>query len=199
VVERSERAATLRSRSRSLPLELTRRVAVDDGAVRLDYELRNLGDDELAFLWAAHPQFRCAPGTRVRLPEHVRAVVNAQQDRHGDRGSLIGWPAHDGFELDRIGPVHLGTCRKLYVPPDVRVAEASLNGPDSRQLTVRWESDELPYLGVWIDEGRYSREPVCALEPATAFFDSLAEAVDHARAATIPAGGVRTWTLAVSS
>jgi galactose mutarotase-like enzyme len=197
VVDRGERHVTLRGTSRALPLELTRRVVLADGGVRLDYELRNLGDRDLLALWAAHPQFRCEPGTRVVLPAHVVDVVNAQEDEHGPHGARIDWPRHGGFDLDHVRDASDRACRKVYVPPEQRASWAALVAGDGRSMTLSWDAGDVPYLGVWIDEGRYSREPVCALEPCDGFFDSLADAVEAGRCASLAAATTRRWSLAI--
>jgi galactose mutarotase-like enzyme len=197
IVAQDARHVTLRARSRALPLVLTRRLELDAGRMRLDYEIRNDSEDALPYLWAAHPQFRCGPGTRVVLPEHIASVVNAQDDRHGEHGEVVGWPRHRGLDLDLVRDAEQQTCRKLYVLPEQRAGWAELIDPCGRSLRLEWDSGALPYLGVWIDEGRYSREPVCALEPCTGFFDSLAAAVDAGQCLSVGPAETRRWALDV--
>jgi galactose mutarotase-like enzyme len=197
IVDRGPRELTLRATSSSLPLTLSRRVSIERGAVCLDYQVHNGGLADVPYLWAAHPQFRCAPGTRVVLPNDVVSVVNAQQDALGDLGEVLDWPLHGGFDLGFVRDVGARDCRKVYAPPEQTVACASLVDGAGRSLTLSWDGGAVPYLGIWIDEGRYSREPVCALEPCTGFFDSLSDAVRSGRCAVVAPGATRSWSLAV--
>lgn len=57
---------------------------------------------------------------------------------------------------------------------------------------MRW-SAECPDLGIWFDRGAYSPLPVIALEPATAYYDSLERAVHLGRAPTVGPGRPLTW------
>jgi hypothetical protein len=38
---------------------------------------------------------------------------------------------------------------------------------------MSWDTREIPYLGIWVDEGAYNPLPTAALEPTTGFFDKL--------------------------
>jgi hypothetical protein len=66
-----------------------------------------------------------------------------------------------------------GTSRKLYVAPEERVLMGELRDPDGTSLRLTWD---VSYLGVWLDNAQYAREPVIALEPSTGFYDDLERA-----------------------
>jgi hypothetical protein len=68
-----------------------------------------------------------------------------------------------------------GEDRMLYAAPEV-VREASIVDPSGATLSLTWDRAFAPYLGVWMDNGRFASEPVVALEPTNGFFDELARA-----------------------
>lgn len=173
----------------SLNYRLTRRISGSTDALRIDYRAQAL-DAPLPFLWAAHPQFVAPAGSRVQLQEQVGSVYDVLVDTP----RRLRW-SPDLASIDTVEP---GGCRKVYVDPDTRASQASLIHPDEAELTLSW-SGACRYLGVWYDAGSYSREPVIALEPATAYFDSLATAVALDRVPVLSEGHPLEWTLELSA
>ncbi|WP_457100349.1 hypothetical protein [Microbacterium sp. P5_E9] len=167
----------------SVPYRFERRISATATGLRLDYSAEAL-ESALPFLWAAHPQFAAPPETRVELPSSVEEVVDVM-DAATPRQPWT--PA-----LASIDTVPEGGCRKVYVAPETRVERARLVRPDGSTLDIRW-SPECPYLGIWFDAGAYSAVPVIALEPATAYYDSLELAVRLQRAPVLEPGVPLTW------
>jgi hypothetical protein len=99
--------------------------------------------------------------------------------------------------LATIDTVEPGGCRKLYGHPDWPVDAARLVRGD-RVLSLSW-SPECPYVGLWFDGAAYSREPVIAVEPATAYFDALDTAVRLERAPVIAPGRPLRWWIELVS
>ena len=66
---------------------------------------------------------------------------------------------------------------------------------DGSTLRLEWHPAALPYLGVWVDEGRWNTAPTVALEPTNAYYDSLALAVANRRAGQIAPGTIQIWQL----
>lgn len=191
---------------RALPYRLTRTItALSTDRLRLSYAVENTGAEAWVGLWAAHPQFAVDVETRIVLPPGVRQVVNVQaSDNWPEVGALVSWPhaetvTGDVQSLDRVGPATLGKCRKFYVPPDVPVAWAALRQQDSGVwMRLSWDAADVPYLGVWVDEGAYNALPTAALEPSNGYYDALDIAARNGRVMQVPAGGCASWILEVS-
>ena len=122
----------------------------------------------------------------------------------GASGTLYSWPralASDGqsLDLDRVRPVQQNACRKFYVPPEQALGTAGLvhEGLGS-ELRLNWSPADLPYLGLWVDEGVYNTSPVAALEPCTGFYDSLDRAVRNGKVPVLEPGQEKSWTLRVN-
>ena len=171
---------------RSLGYRLVRRVTASDTGVRFDYVAS--ADVATPFLWAAHPQFVSPPGSVLELPDlvtHVVDVINPRQP-------VLAWSA----ELATVDSLPAGGCRKVYVDPAVHADRATLRHPDGASLTMTWRN--CPYLGLWFDNGAYSREPVVAIEPSLGYRDSLAWAIEHGDAPILARGRDLRWSLEVA-
>jgi len=192
-------------RGRVLPYKLVRTAHISGtNTFIFKYQVTNLGPEPFHYLWTAHPQFVGGPSIRIVLPDAVNKIVNALASPTWDAaGTRYDWPEtysadNQHWHLDRMGLASLNDCRKFYLPPESPINQAILANLDLKcTLTMQWVTEELPYLGIWIDEGAYNANPVIALEPANGFFDNLSLAYKNKRLATIAAGETQSWELSV--
>ncbi len=191
---------------KALPYRLARSVTLaGDHDVCLSYELTNLCDDDLFYLWAAHPQFACAPGCRILLPPEVREVTNVLPLEWGEEWGPIGtinpWPVKVGsngkiIRQDVVRSTQLKTGRKFYILPDQEVSWAALSDPESdTNLLMTWDTVSIPYFGVWIDEGALNQAASVAFEPSSGFFDDITLAWNNRRLSVLKPGDTNTWEI----
>jgi galactose mutarotase-like enzyme len=199
----TDNSITLSTSGRVLPYRLTRTARVlNEGRVRLEFEALNTSTEPLVALWAAHPQFAVDAETRIRLPDSVEQVVNVYSPpTWGIHNQIHPWPdvqTEDGqhINLDRIGAPDLHLCRKLYLPPEQPVNWAALQqGSAGDWIRLSWEAVQVPYLGVWVDEGAFNTISTAALEPATGYYDSLTLAWHNKRVMHLPPDEPVSWFL----
>ncbi len=204
---------TLAVAGRALPYRLTRRLSLPQPAtLRFDFHLANLGAEPMPYIWAAHPQFACGAGAQVVLPPAVTQVTNVLTEEWGWGAfhAVLPWPTAPGSAaetasgtgapllLDTIGPPTLKRARKFYLLPDQAVDSATLvRRPAGDWLRLAWDPVQVPYLGLWVDEGALNAAAVAAPEPATGFYDSLALAWQNRRVTVVQPGAAVTWWLTV--
>lgn len=205
LVAQTDHELVLRVEGHHLPYSLTRSARLQGERLRLSYTAENRGDQPLPFLWAAHPLFNTTPETRIGLPEGVTQVINtADHPRLGPPDRPLSWPQTtlpDGStqRLDRVEAPSLCDYRKFYTLPSQPVSNAWLWQPEiMRGLHLSWDEQTAPYLGVWVDEGTYTRSSTAALEPSSGYYDSLALAQQNQRTSILPARGKRQWWLEAS-
>jgi len=148
------------------------------------------GARDVPFLWAGHPQFRAPEGTRILLPTSVQTVVDVMDPAL----PVLSWSAH----LGSIDTIERDGYRKVYVNPDEAASSATLLHPDGNALQLSWSS-ECRYLGLWYDKFAFRAEPIIAIEPATAYFDSLSTAIENGRVAIVAAGTTLEWSVTLTS
>lgn len=189
---------------RALPYRLTRTATLGQtDTLILRYTLENLSDDPMPYMWAAHPQFLAGADCRIVLPPALTEVVNTAGPDvgWGPREARYSWPeatAPDGrrVRLDAVGSPALRRGRKFFAPPAARPAWAEVRRAESgHSLRLEWDPAEVPYLGLWVDEGLVNSEAVVAPEPTTGWYDDLALAWGKGEVTVVPARGVRHWAL----
>ncbi len=191
---------------RALPYRLTRAISfAAHDVLRLHYTLENLGDMPMPYIWAAHPQFVAGLDCQIVLPPEVTEVVNTipADWGWGPPETRFEWPEAttvDGLRvrLDRVGPASLGKARKFFALSGVRPSWAALlRRSTGHWLRLEWNPLEVPYLGLWVDEGAVNHEAVVAPEPTTGWYDDLALAFRKGQVTTVPAHGTQAWDLTV--
>ena len=191
----------------ALQYRLTRTLTFQsEDTLLMQYELQNLEPEPMPYLWSAHPQFICQDGARIILPSEVDEVCNSLHAEWGwgEPETRFAWPeaASSGGQSVRIN--HVATAeqeqvRKFFVPPEISVGWVGLvRRPQGDGLRLDWDPNEVPYLGLWVDEGKINPEAVAALEPMTGYYDSLTSAWEKQRVAMIEPGEIKSWSLSVS-
>ena len=191
---------------RALPYQLERTLTCRmPDTLELSYRLTNRGDDAMPYIWAAHPQFVCAPDSEIVFPPQITEVCNTLPAAWGWGApeTILHWPdAVDSVgqpvRLDRVGSPALRRGRKLFALPAARPQWAGVvRRPAGDWLHLAWDAAAVPYLGLWVDEGALSRASVVAPEPTTGFYDSLAIAWMQQEVVVVAAGATHTWSLTV--
>ena len=191
---------------KALPYQLTRTITYSTpDTLQIYYELKNLGTEKMAYLWAAHPQIVYNSEAKIILPSKVTKVCNTipAEWGWGNPETYFGWPnATDpkgqSIRIDHAGAPSLRQGRKFFVSPDTHIEWAGIvRHPDMDWLRIEWDADKVPYFGVWVDEGALCHTSVIALEPTTGFYDSLETAWNKKEVATIDSGDKKTWALTV--
>jgi galactose mutarotase-like enzyme len=201
--EKSTEAIHLTVQGRALPYTLSRTIGIiDERRLCLSYEVVNTGAEPLSVLWVAHPQFVADEATRIVLPVSVKQVVSVLATaelpvigQHYDWATATT-QAGESLQLDRIRAASTQKHRKLYLPPDQRVEWAGLqHGKNGAWLRLSWDASEIPYLGIWVDEGSFNSAAIVALEPSTGYYDALSLAWQNQRAMVLPPGLSQHWSL----
>ncbi|MEK3722739.1 hypothetical protein [Paenibacillus sp. FSL H8-0034] len=199
-VDIQDQALECRVNGTMLPYEFTRRMLfVDDYTVRFDYKVTNRSEETLTVFWTAHPQFVATEHSRICLPSEIQEVLCVDGGRMLEAGMRYPWPSGKGNhsrQLNRVGSAAAKDSRKFYVEGSVPCGWAGIHEANSGEyLTMSWSPDEVPYLGIWIDEGQYNEYSVCALEPSSGYYDSLTEAQQQEKVMVISPKAVSSWSL----
>lgn len=104
----------------------------------------------------------------------MNAVPGPALGAYGDRLSfpVAKTPDRKEWDLSRLGPNDGKNYFKYSCMNDLREGFAIVHDPKSRETTaLAWPIDQIPYLGMWVNEGAWQGQFNVAPEPCTAPFD----------------------------
>jgi galactose mutarotase-like enzyme len=193
----------------AVPCRFTRTLSLRSATTELDmhYSVHNDSQDEVAFIWSAHPLLRIEPGMVLEFPTDARFnVYSATERTQLARREGLQWPipvrrdAHD-VSLARLPGPDAGIAFKIWSEP-LTQGWSRLIASDGA-LHLRFDVAEIPQIALWLNAGGWSGiggDPYynIALEPCIGAQDSLAEAVTrHRMYGLLRPGETRRWTLTV--
>ncbi len=192
VTRQSSFSVSTRVPGHILPYVFERTLTLDPRRVRMEYRVSTTGDDDLTFLWAAHPLFALQPGTRLVLDGGSSSFEQVHED--GAR-TAVTWPP-SGVVIADVADV--GHGQKFFTSALNESVAASLTDPDGAQLTLGWRASQIPWIGLWLDNCSLSRRPVAAIEPTCAPDDSLEASSLAGQSWTVPPGLAKHWNIKIS-
>lgn len=198
--ERDGAALVTRINGARLPYRFERRLSLEGRSVLAEYEVANMSESPLLGLWAMHPLLRAQSGMRVLLPSEVASVAcTYSSGAFVAAVSEIAWPTRAGRDLSLLAPPEEGLALKLFTGR-LDAGRAALAGADG-WLGVEWSPDELPYLGLWLNQAGWpSHGPAryhVAFEPTRARADDLPEGARRGEAIRLDPGGVARWSVRI--
>ena len=191
-----------------IPYAFTRRILVTgDGAVVIDYAVRNDGRDRMPFIWSSYPLFALTPQTHLILPEGARLRV------YGTHGIALGttrtehkWPfvRTGALQADLSHPAVVAkryAC-KLFLDMPIALEGRAAIREGLEQLEVTFDAEEVPHVGLWINRNGWTplkrSDAYCniALAPCVGAPDTLTDALgDWKGAFWIEPGATKEWRL----
>ena len=191
----------------SLPLRFTKTVQLLGNTVRLDYEVTNISQSPLRYLWSAHPLLNIQLETEIVLPKNVDELeIGWSKDgRLGQPGDRCSWPiakerSRRPIDISKVVSPGDGTAEKLFTPRLSRGFCGLFLGKANESISFRFDPTLVPYLGVWICLGgwpldRTTKQFTVALEPCSGRPDSLEEAIKRDECSLIEGHASRRWWL----
>jgi galactose mutarotase-like enzyme len=209
VQEQTEEKLRMTVQGASLPVWLERTIEMEANRVKLNYVARNTGQSEVPWFWSAHPLLAVDAGDRIILPHSIEEVTTGSSGngRLGEPGSKHAWPftadSRNGEALDltTVGQPtdRVGDKIMMAAPKEGWCALDRLSL--RLRVTLRFDPAVSPWLGLWVCYGGWPSSAAArkgftvALEPCTAPFDSLAEAIEAGAAPMLGPGEEKRWGL----
>jgi len=151
------------------------------GSLMLKYEISNKGDRSLPYIYSAHPLLSVNEQTVLELPDVNRIYMYVASDNSGfSNNTWVDLP----LENDKLikGPFSGKHERFVKFFTEQRSSGlAAVRRLDVEEsLLVQFDTEQLPYLGVFVsegfdslDDGEFKGELLLALEPTTGIGDNL--------------------------
>ena len=177
----------------SMPVALSRTITATGQGLRFHYRATSTSRAPLPLLWCAHPQFAAGPGVDVALESGGVRIAPELTEMYPGEGKDFDFAARP-----RHATMPAGTSLKAFIAPETRADAAVLSLPTGRSLRLDWDSTQLPYLGLFWDNGEFAAEPVLAVEPSTGWGERLSAAARQQRVLAVSQGQHLEWELHLS-
>lgn len=204
--EQSESEVRTWVHSVRFPYVLTRTVSLDrPDTILLRYQAENLSAFDFPALWSAHPLLNTTPYMRLIVPPAARNILNTVAGpalgAYGERLSFPVARTAEGkeFDLSRINSPESRLYFKYFFLDELKEGYAILHDPKTRETVgFSWPVREVPYLGMWVNEGGWGDCYHVAPEPCTAPFDRWDVARQWGKLPVIPAFGWQHWEMRIT-
>jgi galactose mutarotase-like enzyme len=192
----------LEVRGVKLPYKLSKKVSLDANRICIEYQATNLSNNDMDFIWAAHPLFNTSKGMEFIVPAGMNKIVNAVPGKRLlDYGRTYDFPiaqVADGskFNLSLVPEKNNFGFQKYYFFDKVTEGWCVLYDPAQKlNIGLSYPKEQVPYLGMWLNEGGWDGQYNIAPEPATAAMDSITAAKLWQTGSVLKAGQFIEWYL----
>ena len=171
--------------------------------LRLDYTILNFGQNQMPFIYSAHSFLNATKTCCLELPKRMRDVyIYVASENSGFKSNT--WIKNKVLK-EIVCKKNLSAKKESFVKffsDKLRTNSAGLhNLKTGKTLTVEFDHDHLPHLGVLVNEGYdglgdgdFKGKLLVALEPTTSIGDDIQTAEKTQTLKTIPAGeSVKFW------
>lgn len=165
-----------------------------DGAIGITYEIANQTDRDFPCLFGLHCMFAAEKGGRAVLFETVKnGIIMFDEDgEFGKRGETV--PICNEM-LQNTGYDPQNNAYKYYLCGEKSIGKCGYQYTNGTTVTMEYDSKIMPYLGIWVNNGRFKGQYNMALEPCTIPFDSPQNAKEAGKSFIIPAKSKLAFTV----
>ncbi len=180
--EADDTAATLKMRGKVFDYSYEKRVALLEDGVSIKYSIKNNEAGENPCIWAMHCLANCEENMELFYPPETKSMLNVKKKTClGEVGSVHTYPVSEsGYLFTRVAPLSANRVEKYYILDPIKNGVCGAYYPNhDLTFTTIFNSDALPYLGVWINEGGYKGDYNLAFEPTNGFYDKISIAMNN--------------------
>ncbi len=195
----SSQELTMSYVSRTLSYKYKKQItAGEDGSVIIKYKIENMLSEDFPFIWAAHIMLASHKGGYFILPEEFgrdAEIMFDSKNERSKRGDIIKItddllttaefsPGGDTYKFYFISKTEAGNIK--YALPSFKTS-----------VVLRYDSEKLPFLGIWMNNGGFKGMYNAAPEIASAPYDTPEEAILRNVCSFIPAKGFFEFELEI--
>ncbi len=188
---------------KAIPYTFSRTLAFTGmSRVRFSYEVRNESSEVISAVWTAHPLLAATENTEIRVSPEVTRMLCVDGGKHFEQGRFYDWKRESSglhAKMNSFGSPSEVDSRKFYADSSVRPDWCGLYERDTGDfITLSWSQEELPFFGIWTNEGQFNGQLACALEPANGYYDELGLAVREDKRLQLQPGAAASWSIEVT-
>ncbi len=186
----------------SLPYNFSKEIRLHENELELNYSIINKTNSRIPFQWAAHALFEITPGAELFVPEHLTSIYNVHAGTTlPEARKVYSFPrpfGRDNLDL-RIMPKknNYGAQKYWFSDPLKKGLCGIKDFERGIKTSLLFSPQELPWLGIWVNEGGWHNGYNIGIEPSTCWLDSPKDAIEAGRASFLDAREHRTWSVKI--
>jgi galactose mutarotase-like enzyme len=193
-----------------LPYRLEKWIRLKDYTVSIRYKATNLSPFEMDYIWSAHALFVANPSMEFVVPEGMDTIVNSVPGpRMGGYGEQFSFPKDtlpqtelgkgEVFDFSRVPPYNGKGYQKYFFKGPVSQGWWLLYDHEKKvNIGMSYPKEQVPYLGMWLNEGGLEGQYNIAPEPATGGMDRIDFAKMWGVNSVLAPNGDQEWFLNIS-
>ena len=178
IIENEKLILTYESKEQMYMYQKT--IYLEASAVKIDYSISNLMEDELPCFWTMHGLVRYEEDMTLLYPNGVDKIVNVQDSNElGDDLKEYHFKNTD-YDFTKVPTINSNTFVKYYLADEVQEGTCGYVYPTQGvQCLLNFDKEKLPYLGFWLTAGKFRGDYNCAFEPTNGYYDGMDIAVKN--------------------
>ncbi len=182
VIDVDYSSITLKLDLTSLNITFIKKISLIDNTVRIDYRVNS--QETLPYLWAFHGLMKLEGCKKIIEPHKNMSIIQVDGfDMPIDYTNINGYTDNKTYKYYYTSKIEDGTFGLEY---------------ENHILKYKFDSNTIPYVGVWITTGGFKSEKNIAIEPTNGFYDSLIKAIENDKYTTVEANGSNKWYIEIS-
>lgn len=171
--------------------------------IQISYNVKNDSYRPFEYLWSSHPLLEIDEEDELILDSDINQVSIHETNEEGQINKQeTEWPYVRGGMTDYsiVQPRSSEVAMKLFAE-QVKTGKAGLyRKQPNESILFEFDVDRTPHLGIWLCYGGWPEDTdigsyTIALEPATASFDKLSDAIEHGEQRTIGPNDCHNWEM----
>jgi len=182
----------------ALPYRFTKRLSLGAGELQAEYTAVNRSAGPLPFQWAAHALFQISPGARLEIPSDMHTIYSVCPGRAlPEKNRTYDYPhpfGPEGIDLSLMPPRNKHGMQKYWFTEALTEGRCSITDIEHGfRASLIFDPADLPWLGIWVNEGGWHGGYNLGIEPSTCWLDSPAAGMEKDRCLLLGPGETKRW------
>ena len=159
----------------------------NDGEIVVKYTIKNTGKEDMPCFWALHMMFAAFEGGEIFVnsdTENTAEIMFDNTQKYGVRGDVIT------VSKEQLSSKALnGEAYKFYYLARLKKGICGYyDNVVKKGIALEYDSNKIPFLGIWMNNGGFKGMHSAAIEPCTLPFDTPIEAIKRGHSQTLESG-----------
>jgi len=184
------------------PYSFTKVISLHENEMVVNYSIDNKSAYRIPFQWAAHALFKINTSCKLNVPEHLTSIYNVHAGTTlPEAPKVYSFPypfEKESLDLRVMPKKNNQGAQKYWFSDPLEKGECGIIDFERELKTsLHFNPKELPWLGIWVNEGGWHNGYNIGIEPSTCWLDSPLDAMRSNRASFLNAWEKKNWDIRI--